>query len=247
MSVSRVPAGDEPVPKIGRERQPKAIAKSLYFQHINLPEIAKKTEIPLKTIQVWVFGRPGTAPEKTWKFQREEAERVVIDGIAQENEFYLRKIYEIGLPTIAKSLEKYRDYSMNLEECQAMVDIITKVDKLFRLAHAGNSNDPGNQNKPMTLIEIRNIIDGDFFNKVKEVKEANAAYLPPAGPEQPPADDGFEFDEQPPKPLPKPDVNKPKPTIGADCRILDQEPDGGSDDPVELAGTWADEGDDGPA
>lgn len=72
--------------------------------------------------------------EKTWKYQRQKREEELVAELADANKRELHRIYKASLPLIADSLEALRNQTLDLEDTQRVADIITKVDKLFRLS-----------------------------------------------------------------------------------------------------------------
>ena len=108
--------------------------------------------------------------EKTWKYQRQKREEELVAELADANKRELHRIYKASLPLIADSLEALRNQTLDLEDTQRVADIITKVDKLFRLSAEKPTEILGISN--LTLQDMKNAIEGDFFRRQpKEVKE----------------------------------------------------------------------------
>jgi predicted transcriptional regulator len=177
---------DSPTEKKGKihtRRVPahlKAKAKALYFEYYSISKIADETGLSASTIHHWVHGyrqradRQDMPEEKTWKHQRQKREEELVQELADTNKRELHRIYRASLPLIADSLEALKNSVLDLEDAQRVTDIITKVDKLFRLSAEKPTEILGLSN--LSLQEMKNVIESDYFRREpKTVKELISA------------------------------------------------------------------------
>lgn len=175
----------------------KAKAKALYFEYRSIGSIKEDTGISAATIHHWVHGyraradRQDMPVEKTWKYQRQKREEELVAELADANKRELHRIYKASLPLIADSLEALKNSTLDLKDTVLVAEIITKVDKLFRLSAEKPTEILGISN--LSLQDMRNAIEGDFFRRqpkqVKEIGDNHGATIEGAGPER--ADDGI--------------------------------------------------------
>jgi hypothetical protein len=190
-------------------------ARELFFKHYPLGQISKVTKIDVKTLERWAYGNKTTKPENTWIHQRKTREAELCDALVEDNVYHLQNLFRVSLPLLtdavsARAKEHYgvpdehrpgefkvAPKPMTMKEAKELTEIVTSLDRLFRLETKKPTSLMGFV--PVSLEDLKNAIKGDAFLDItadgklaiptKEEKDVT-----PAAGDVPQLDDGFGAD-----------------------------------------------------
>lgn len=147
----------------------KQAAKELYFSHIPISEISKKTGVKYHTILAWVQGKThiDKMMRRGWKYDREDISNEIIEQLKTANSEPIAKIFKVGLPLVHnalvnRALEDQAGKKITIPEAKQIVDILEKFDKMLRLSE-GLATDIVEIKSPMSINQIREIFEKDPF------------------------------------------------------------------------------------
>ena len=134
----------------------KANCKQLYFKGVSIPDIVKRTEVPIQIIKYWAAGRKGNRKDpKCWAFEKAKW----AEEVAERNKESLTMLD-------ASILEKLTDYFRKAKPPRDGKDALLFAEireKLVKGSKVGAKTQVNIQNivAPMSDEEVRNIERND--------------------------------------------------------------------------------------
>lgn len=151
----------------------KAKARAMYFEHYSEAQISQAMNLKEATVRNWIHGGKHTDVDKTWRWQREKRERELAETLVVDNSYHIRKLYRVSLPLIVdtvtirakKAATKDKDGkfpdALSMKEAKELTEIITSLDKLFRLDNGRPTDIFGVA--PVSLEQLKAAISKDAF------------------------------------------------------------------------------------
>ena len=170
------------------DAEKKAKGRQMFFEHWPVAQIARAIGTPEGTVQKWAYGQKNTKPENTWLYQRKAREKELCDAVVEDNKFHLQRLYRISVPMITDAVmaraklasegrmdprtKQYVKEPVTLQEAKCITEIITSMDKLFRLPAEGELP-KGDQDAlayvPVTMEDLKRAVMKDVFADVRDI------------------------------------------------------------------------------
>lgn len=166
----------------------------MYFEHYSVAQISQAMNLKDATVARWINGGATTNVDNTWKYQREKREIELAETLVTDNSYHIRKLFRVSLPLLVDTVTirakkaatkdskgQFPD-AMSMREAKELTEIITSLDKLFRLDNNRPTDIYGIA--PVTMEQLKEAISLDAFVDVL-----------PSG-EMKPIEKDEDFDEQ---------------------------------------------------
>lgn len=162
-------------------------AKRLYLKGDPKTEIAEKLGVSLATITKWET----TAKPISWKDEREESYKALIDDDFQSKRIRISSIREKSIDHIFKGLEHLnrRPTPVSVSEMERLTNIVVSLDKILRLdqGQATEIHEHSVSHRVATLDEVRGLIqshDPFITHSLPAPQEAEVIEVEPSEPDE---------------------------------------------------------------